>query len=110
MPQGLPRKLRFAFLMQVAMASLVILAGAYAALEVAKHDVAARTLQDEAAYYWAQRAADPARGAPDGAMLHGYAVPIGASSAAARSQSSTSDRDQTWSGRTSLFRCWKKPA
>ena len=86
MPQGLPRKLRFAFLMQVAMASLVILAGAYAALEVAKHDVAARTLQDEAAYYWAQRAADPARGAPDGAMLHGYAVPIGASSAAVPEQ------------------------
>jgi signal transduction histidine kinase len=82
MSQGLPRKLRIAFLMQVVMASLVILAGAYAALEVAKHDVAERTLQDEAAYYWAQRAADPARVAPDGAMLHGYAVPIGASSAA----------------------------
>ncbi len=82
MPHGLPRKLRFAFLMQVAMASLVILAGAYAALEVAKHDVAARALQDEAAYYWEQQASDPAREAPDGAVLHGYAVPIGGSAAA----------------------------
>jgi signal transduction histidine kinase len=82
LPRGLPHRLRFAFLAQVAMASLVILAGAYVALSVAKHDVAARALQDEAAYYWQQRAADPGRDAPDGALLHGYAVPIGASAAA----------------------------
>jgi DNA-binding winged helix-turn-helix (wHTH) protein len=77
MSQGLPRRLRFAFLMQVAMASVVIVAGAYVALQIAKQDVAARTLRDEAAYYWQQRAIDPARVAPDGAMLHGYAIPVG---------------------------------
>ena len=81
MSQGLPRRLRFAFLMQVAMASVVIVAGAYVALQIAKQDVAARTLRDEAAYYWQQRAIDPARVAPDGAMLHGYAIPVGASAA-----------------------------
>lgn len=82
MPQGLPRKLRSAFLLQVAMASIVILAGAYAAVTIAKHEIAARALQDEAAYYWERRAADPARIAPDGAMLHGYAAPSGVSTAA----------------------------
>src|SRR6478735_2248416 len=81
MSQGLPRRLRFAFLMQVAMASLVIVAGAYFALQIAKQDVAARILRDEAAYYWQQRAIDPTRVAPDGAMLHGYAIPVGASAA-----------------------------
>ena len=37
MPQGLPRKLRVAFAMQVVMTSVVILAGAWVAVEVAKH-------------------------------------------------------------------------
>ncbi|MEO6264393.1 MAG: HAMP domain-containing sensor histidine kinase [Luteimonas sp.] len=82
MPHGLPRQLRFAFLMQVVMASIVIIAGAFAAVTVAKHEIAARALQDEAAYYWEQRAADPARAAPDGRLLHGYAVPAGASAVA----------------------------
>lgn len=82
MPHGLARKLRFVFLMQAAMASVVILAGAYAAVTVAKRDVAARALQDEAAYYWERRATDAGRMAPDGAMLHGYALPVGASAAA----------------------------
>ena len=82
MPHGLPRKLRHAFLMQVVMASIVILVGAYAVVAVAKHDIAARALQDEAAYYWQQRAVDPAHIAPGGAMLQSYVVPIGASTAA----------------------------
>jgi len=82
MSQALPRRLRFAFLMQVAMASVVIVAGAYAGLRIAEQDVAARTLRDEAAYYWEQRSLDPSRIAPDGAMLHGYAIPVGASAAA----------------------------
>jgi hypothetical protein len=49
MPQGLPRKLRFAFLLQVAMASIVILAGTWASVTVVKQELARRTLQDEAA-------------------------------------------------------------
>jgi signal transduction histidine kinase len=81
MSHGLPRKLRHAFLMQVVMASIVILAGAYAVVAVARHDIAARALQDEAAYYWEQRAVDPAHIAPGGAMLHSYVLPMGASTA-----------------------------
>jgi signal transduction histidine kinase len=68
--------------MQVMMASLVIVAGTYAALQVTKQQIATGLLREEAAYFWQQRAAEPARTAPDGAILHGYAVPIGASAAA----------------------------
>lgn len=81
MSQGLPRRLRFAFLMQVAMASLVIVAGAYAALSVAKQSIAEGLLRDEAAYYWQQRASQAELAAPDGAILHGYVIPFGASAA-----------------------------
>jgi signal transduction histidine kinase len=82
MAQGLPERLRVAFLLQVAIATLIIIAGGYLGMEEAKRDVAARALRDEAAYFWEQRATDPTRDAPDGAILHGYAVPIGASAAA----------------------------
>jgi signal transduction histidine kinase len=81
MPQGLPRKLRFAFLLQVAMASIVILAGTWASVTVVKQELARRTLQDEAAYFWAQRASDPAHPAPDSRVLRGYAIAAGASAA-----------------------------
>lgn len=81
MPQGLPRKLRFAFLIQALMASLVIIAGAYASMTMSKQDVASRALHAEATYFWEQRAIDPRRSAPDSMMLHGYAVPIGSSTA-----------------------------
>jgi signal transduction histidine kinase len=81
MSHGLPRRLRFAFLMQVALASLVIVAGAYAALLVAKQQIATGLLREEAAYYWQQRALEPGRVAPDGAILHGFVIPFGASAA-----------------------------
>ncbi len=81
MPQGLPRKLRFAFMLQVAMASIVILAGTWASVSVVKHELARRTLQDEAAYFWTRRASDPAHAAPDARLVRGYAVAAGASAA-----------------------------
>ena len=64
MTQGLPRKLRFAFLMQVAMASIVILAGTWVAMTVAKEQIARYALQEEADYVWSRRALDPARSPP----------------------------------------------
>ncbi|MCJ0825438.1 HAMP domain-containing histidine kinase [Luteimonas sp. 50] len=81
MPQGLPRKLRFAFMLQVAMASIVILAGTWASVTLVKHELARRALQDEAAYFWMRRAGDPAHAAPDGRLVRGYAVAAGASAA-----------------------------
>ena len=74
MPQGLPYKLRYAFLLQVTMASIVILAGTFAAVSSSKYLLSSQELQDEATYYWEQRALDPHRAPPDTAILHGYAV------------------------------------
>ena len=81
MPQGLPRKLRFAFLLQVAMASLVILAGTWVAVHYARQHIAAGALQEEADYFWAQRALDPAWAPPNEARLRGYYVSDGGSAA-----------------------------
>ena len=81
MPQGIPRKLRIAFLMQVFMASVVIVAGAYAAVTIVTHELSRRALQSEAAYFWQHRAADPAHPAPDSDVLHGYAIARGESAA-----------------------------
>ena len=77
MTQGLPRKLRFAFLMQVAMASIVILAGTWVAMTVAKEQIARYALQEEADYFWSRRALDPARDPPDESRLRGYALAAG---------------------------------
>jgi signal transduction histidine kinase len=82
MPRGLPERLRLAFLGQAVVAVAIIVLGAYVAMVTAERDVAARALHDEAAYFWQQRAAHPLRDAPDSAILHGYAIPIGASAAA----------------------------
>jgi len=81
MPQGIPRKLRLAFLMQVLMASVVIVAGAYAAVSIVTHELARRSLQSEADYYWARRVVNPATPAPDALSLHGFAIARGASAA-----------------------------
>ena len=81
MSQGLPRKLRFAFLMQVAMASIVIVAGTWVAVTVSKQQITQYALQDEADYFWARRALDPSQEPPDEARLRGYAVGEGDSAA-----------------------------
>jgi len=82
MPQGLPRRLRLAFLLQVLMASIVIVAGTFAAVAIASHELARQSLENEAAHYWAQRASDPSRAPPEGDTLRGYLVPDGTSAVA----------------------------
>ncbi len=79
MPQGLPYKLRYAFLLQVTMASIVIVAGTFAAVSSSKYLLSKQALQSEATYYWQQRALDPQRAPPDTEILHGYAVAAGKS-------------------------------
>jgi signal transduction histidine kinase len=81
MPQGLPRRLRLAFLLQVLMASIVIVAGTYAAVTIASHELARQSLESEASHYWARRAADPSLPPPEGAALRGYLVADGGSAA-----------------------------
>ena len=79
MPQGLPRKLRFAFLLQVVMASVVIVAGTWVAMHFARQQIASQALQAEADYFWEQRAGDPLHEPPDEARLRGYYVSDGGS-------------------------------
>jgi len=82
MAQELPRKLRLAFLLQVLMASIVIVAGTYAAVAIASQELARQSLESEAAHYWARRAGDPSIPPPDGASLHGYLIADGGSAVA----------------------------
>ena len=82
MPQGLPRRLRLAFLLQVLMASIVIVAGTYAAVAIASHELARQSLENEAAHYWARHATDSSFPPPEGAALHGYLVADGGSAVA----------------------------
>ena len=72
MPEGLPRRLRFAFVLQVAIASLVILAGTWVSVVVARQEIAQRALQKEVDYFWQMRAVDPAHAPPDESRLRGY--------------------------------------
>lgn len=81
MAQGLPRQLRIAFLLQVALASVVILAGTWASVTLVTQQLARRTLQQEAVYFWTRRAGDAAHAAPDSRILRGYVLPAGASTA-----------------------------
>ena len=81
MQHGLPRKLRVAFFLQVAMTSLVIVAGAWVLVSATRDYLVRDTLHDNARYYWNQRESDPRRGPPDGVALHGYVVITGASDA-----------------------------
>ena len=64
------------------MTSLVIVAGAWALVVTARDQLVAQVLDENAGYYWSQRALDPARPPPDGVSLHGYVVADGGSAAA----------------------------
>ncbi len=77
MPEGLPRRLRYAFMVQVAIASLVIVAGTWVSVIVARQEIAEHAMQEEVDYFWQQRAADPAHEPPDESRLRGYAVTAG---------------------------------
>ena len=60
MAEGLPRRLRLAFMLQVAIASLVIVAGTWVSVVVARLEIAEHAMQEEVDYFWRMRAGDPA--------------------------------------------------
>lgn len=82
MTQGLPRRLRIAFVAQVVMASLVIVLGAYVAVVVAERELTKRTLQAEANHFWQRYEQDSSHRAPDNRMLRGHMVAMGGSAIA----------------------------
>ena len=77
MPQGLPRKLRYAFILQLVMASLVIIAGVAIAGSIVKDVLTTRQLHDEADAYWNQRSGNPLHPLPASSTLRGYFVATG---------------------------------
>jgi signal transduction histidine kinase len=81
MAEGLPRRLRFAFMLQVAIASLVIVAGTWVAMVVARREIAQHAMQEEVDYFWQMRAVDPAHQPPDESRLRGYVAAGGDESA-----------------------------
>lgn len=77
MPQGLPRKLRYAFILQALLAGVVIVAGTWATGRVLGDVLAGQLLRAEADGYWMARSADPGYPVPSSATVHGYFVAAG---------------------------------
>lgn len=78
MQQGLPRKLKRAFLLQAVMASIAIVVGMLAAGIIVKEVLVRQRLQLEAGNFWRGRAIDAAWPMPKTSMVEGYFVPRGA--------------------------------
>lgn len=82
MPNGLPRKLRYAFIVQALIASVAIVAGVYAAGHVVKPLLFEQRLRIEAENYWAGHAHDPAFPLPHTYAVMGWFVATGQSATA----------------------------
>ncbi|MCD7098214.1 HAMP domain-containing sensor histidine kinase [Stenotrophomonas sp. MMGLT7] len=80
MPHGLPRKVRIAFIVQAALASLALLVAAYLVWMIVRHSLVRAALQEEAAHYWQLYEASPAQPPPNTVYVRGYIVVAGHSS------------------------------
>ncbi|MEA9588966.1 HAMP domain-containing sensor histidine kinase [Xanthomonas sp. WHRI 10064A] len=78
MPHGLPRKIRLAFLLQVALASLAIVLGGYLISFVIKYSLVRTVLADEAVHFWRMQRSAPDHPPPDTRNIQGYFSPAGA--------------------------------
>jgi signal transduction histidine kinase len=74
MPQGLPRRLRYAFTLQVMLASVAVVIGAVVTGSIVKDALTDQQLRREAQEFWSGRARDPAYPLPQTSTLHGYFV------------------------------------
>lgn len=74
MPQGLPRKIRIAFIVQVVLASLAIVLGVFLVSAVIKRSLINTALQEEAAHYWNLYGASEAQPPPNTYNMRGYLV------------------------------------
>ena len=79
MSQGLPRKIRIAFIVQVVLASLAIVAGVFLVSAVIKRSLINTALQEEAAHYWNLYGASEAQPPPNTYNMRGYLVMRGRS-------------------------------
>lgn len=74
MPQGLPRKIRIAFIVQVALASLAIVLGVFLISVVIRQSLINTALQEEAAHFWDLYGASEAQPPPNTYNMRGYLV------------------------------------
>jgi signal transduction histidine kinase len=81
MTEALPRRIKVAFLLQVAIASIVIVAGALMLGSVVTEHLVRQALADEVAYFWAQREANPDHPPPRTLAFRGFVVAPGGSAA-----------------------------
>ncbi|MGQ5249257.1 sensor histidine kinase [Xanthomonas arboricola] len=77
MPHGLPRKIRLAFLLQVALASLAIVLGGYLLSFVIKYSLVRTVLADEALHFWHLHKSAPNNPPPNTRNIQGYFSPAG---------------------------------
>ena len=71
MHHGLPRKIRIAFVVQMALASLAILLAFYVVTTLFKYSFIQATLKDEARHYWELHQASPVQPPPNTYTLRG---------------------------------------
>jgi signal transduction histidine kinase len=77
MTQGLPRRIKLAFILQALLGSIVITAGVLLAGLGVRHAVVAERMQREADLFWTGRAASPAFALPGNSTVAGYLMPAG---------------------------------
>ena len=77
MQQGLPRKLRYAFILQAITASIAIVVGIYAAGMVVKDLLVAQRMRSEATSYWSERARDRRSPLPSASNIKGFFLDAG---------------------------------
>ncbi|MEJ7745280.1 MAG: HAMP domain-containing sensor histidine kinase [Luteimonas sp.] len=75
MPQGLPRKIKSAFILQAVIASFAIVIGVYVASTVALETLTTQRMYAEAASFWKSKRANPAHSGPSGSAISGLFVP-----------------------------------
>ncbi len=75
MPQGLPRKIKIAFVMQAVIASFAIVIGIYIASVVIQETWTAQRMQQEAASYWKAKRVNAAHPVPRSSSISGYFIP-----------------------------------
>ena len=72
MHHGLPRKIRIAFVVQMALASLAILLAFYVVTTLFKYSFIQATLKDEARHYWELHQASPVQPPPNTYTLRSH--------------------------------------
>jgi len=78
MTQGLPRRIKLAFILQALLGSIVITAGILLAGLGVRHHVVTERMQREADLFWIGRAASPAYPLPRNSTMAGYVMPASA--------------------------------